>query len=44
MRGEDGGNLEAKVAVADSACQQRHGTDPRLGGGSGGNTRSSVKS
>lgn len=38
------GNLEAEVTVADSACQQRHDMDPRLGGGSGENTRSGVKS
>lgn len=33
-----------KEDIADLACQQRHGRDPRLGGGSGENTRSSVKS
>ena len=38
MREEDGAKLGAQVVVADLACQQRHGRDPRLGGGSGKNT------
>lgn len=32
---EDGGKSGAQVTIADSACQQRHGRDPRLRGGSG---------